>query len=40
MYDTFVMVCDSCDIIFFYNQQFITWGAMADRGNYLVATVH
>ena len=25
---------------FFLNQQFITRGAMADRGNYLVATIH
>jgi len=26
--------------LFFLNQRFIMWGAMANRGNYLVATVH
>jgi len=28
------------NLFFFLNQQFITWGVMADHGNYLVAIVH
>jgi len=42
LYDIVIMtvtyVTIMCDIYIFLNQQFITWGTMADHSNYFVAT--